>query len=240
MARLREVLGGILRDLTESRIVADLAAAEHFELYQQDPVLAHLPIPRMAVKDLTLRLRFAVEDHEATPPAVDLGAVLDRLWRAELVERAVPNLLKTVFRRPVAPARVGALGEALAVSLAGARFALTDLSPKGLDRAAEVTVSRLLAGLKKLPSDVRKDLAAERTVRAALHRAVAERLEAVVPKFRQLAAARQAAQLDLEVLVKRADLSGVQESAIQEVTISISAADLHVAAGPAPSPPEKA
>jgi hypothetical protein len=233
-------LGGILRDVTESRVVADLAAAEHFDLYQKDPVLAHFPVPRMAVKDLTLRLRFAVEDHKPRPPAADLEALLNRLWRTELAEQALPKVLAAILKRPVSRERAADLGETLMASLARTRFGLTDMSPQGLDRAAEITVARLVAGLRKWPADVRKDLAPERVVRARISRAVKERLEGIAPRFRQLAAAHQTAQLDLDVLVKRADLSGVQEAAMQEVTISITTDDLQVASAPAPAPSEKA
>lgn len=240
MAKLREVLSGILRDLIESRVVADLAAAEHFDLYQKDPVLAHFPVPRLAVKDLTLRLRFAVEDHEAKPPSVDLDTVLDRLWRTELAERALPKVLGTILRRPVAPEHAATLSDALLAPLARTRFGLSDTSPKGLERAAEITIARLVAALGKLPADVRKDLAPERTLQAGVSRVVREHIEAVGPRFRQISAALQTAQLDLDVLVKHADLSGVQDTAMQEVTISITADDVRVAGGPAPVPSDKA
>jgi hypothetical protein len=240
VAKLREVLGGILRDLTESRIVADLAAAEHFDLYQKDPILAHFPVPRMTVKDLTVRLRFAVAGHETKPVTVDLDTVLNRLWRTELAERVLPAVLGTLVRRPLAAERAAALTDALLAPLARTRFGLGDMSAQGLNRAAEVTVARMIAAVGTLPEDARKTLAPERTLRAALSRAVKEHLDAIGPRLRQLSAAHETAQLDLEILVKRADLAGVEETAVQEVTISITTEDVRVAGGPAPDVPEKA
>lgn len=60
MADLREVVGAILRDITEARAQADAASRDMALIYAKDPILRSFTIPRTEIRDLKLDLKIAV------------------------------------------------------------------------------------------------------------------------------------------------------------------------------------
>jgi hypothetical protein len=60
MADLRDVVGAILRDVTEARGQADEAARDMALVYAKDPILRAFTIPRIEIRDLHIDLKVAV------------------------------------------------------------------------------------------------------------------------------------------------------------------------------------
>ena len=69
MAKLSEILGGILKDVMAARTTADYLSRDLLETYQKDPVMALMPVPRVTIRQLDLSLKFAVSEH--TPSRFD-------------------------------------------------------------------------------------------------------------------------------------------------------------------------
>ena len=64
MAELHEIIGGVLRDLAQSRIASDIHSREASLAYQKDPILRKFPVPRVDIKEAEVDLRFAVANIE--------------------------------------------------------------------------------------------------------------------------------------------------------------------------------
>lgn len=62
MAELTDVLGAMLRDITRSRVMADLFSRDVGEEYSQDPILSVFPVPRVEIKQASVELLFAVNE----------------------------------------------------------------------------------------------------------------------------------------------------------------------------------
>ncbi len=95
MAELNDVLGAILRDVAQARVISDLYSRNVSLEYQQDDVLSAFPVPRVEITEASIDLKFAVnkvEQKEADPPAIigaHVGPYAVRLGRelyAELIE----------------------------------------------------------------------------------------------------------------------------------------------------------
>lgn len=60
MADLRDVVGAILRDITQARGQADEAARDMAVVYARDPILRAFTIPRIEIRELHIDLKVAV------------------------------------------------------------------------------------------------------------------------------------------------------------------------------------
>ncbi len=67
MADLRDVVGAILRDVTEARGQADLAVRDLVSSYAKDPILRAFTIPRTEIRDLKIDLKVAVRSVDDSP-----------------------------------------------------------------------------------------------------------------------------------------------------------------------------
>lgn len=88
MADLREVVGAILRDITEARAQADLASRDTALMYAKDPILRSFTIPRTEIRDLKLDLKIAVRGLEESSD--------DQMARDARLDEAVRKLVKSL------------------------------------------------------------------------------------------------------------------------------------------------
>ena len=224
MAKLSDLLGGLLRDVAESRAAADSLSKQYAEAYSQDPLLRHFPAPRLTIKDVTLRLRFAVSAQKAVGPAQPDKPYLEALWS----ERVAGAVLSSVLDR-VAPAN-SALADKLRAQVA--KFAAgRDLgATAAVDGKPSATVSKtvalLLRARNSLPKKTRDALPTQRAFSAAVTRSVQQALEQFVPAAQQVLAARAALRSELDILVAKSELENVPETQIQEVTVTFSSDDV--------------
>ncbi len=78
MPRLGTVVGGILAELARARATADTVTRDLYDEYKEDPVLANLSVPRVTLGEVSVSLRFAVEDvEEPNVTLPDPGLMLD-------------------------------------------------------------------------------------------------------------------------------------------------------------------
>lgn len=64
MAKLKDYLGSLVKDLNEARYAADVESARIAQLYANDPILKHFSVPRMKILDTELTIPIAVESLE--------------------------------------------------------------------------------------------------------------------------------------------------------------------------------
>jgi hypothetical protein len=60
MAELTEVVGTILKDLAQSRVLSDIFSRDVSREYEQDPILVDFPVPRVEIKEAAIQIQFAI------------------------------------------------------------------------------------------------------------------------------------------------------------------------------------
>jgi hypothetical protein len=228
VARLNEVVAGMLRDLVESRVAADALSREHADQYRADPILSQVPVPRFAVREVSLKLRFAVEEIHAAKPSADDVALVRNAWVREVIERVVPASLGALAVEPTAAA-------ALVARLRGTptpALDVTGLTRGSPGRLAAATAQWVLAGRTGLADAIRRKLPGAATLRSTMTTALTAALETFGPRARQLFGEGAALRSELEIAVKRTELDQIPESRIHELTLVLTTDDLQLA-GPA-------
>lgn len=234
MPKLGELLSGILSDLTESRVMADAISRDFVEAYRNDPILSQVPVPRVTVRDVTLRLRFAVNAHQsAEPPRFD-EAEAARMWRKELTANVVTNVLREALADDPRRDQSDDLAAEILTPTARVQFRIGDAMGGKTQHTVAASVEHVLTSFKKLPPDVRKRLPAAAALRRELTASVRSHLDDFASKLKSIQDAKQTGMTRLDVLVRPADLKEIPENAIQEITLTLALDDLTVVDQPSP------
>jgi hypothetical protein len=220
MAILGSVLSGIVQDLVEARLLADRLAAEARRLTAGDPLLSAFPSPRLGIKEVNLKLRFAVDGIAASAPAPGSDAALAGLWRNTL-SQALPKALQAAGSRATGP-DLKRLADSLAEAALPARAG--QILTGGGAPLRKASEDLLLAAIKALPAETRKRMPGVQAIRSAAAEILAKPLEAASAQARNLA--KTTSRLD--VLLGRADLAKVPENNIQECTFTFSLEDVEI------------
>lgn len=219
MAKLGEVLGGIVRDVVQARVLADRMACESVRAYADDPLLAALPVPRVTLKDVTIKLHFAVDRVVEEDIQREAETEARELWKKELAAEILPKAFSSAD-----PAVLKRLADA--VMVAKVPDFRIGAALKG-DAAAMLRASTafITREIGRLPADARRKL---RAVGPGIKGVLPEATEAFVKRVRDLVAAKAASRVELDVLVRKADLEKVPESGIHEFAFVLTMDDLHV------------
>ncbi|MEM7370220.1 MAG: hypothetical protein AAF587_16550 [Bacteroidota bacterium] len=67
MAKLDQVIGAILKDITQARVEADVFAIEASRQYHAHPLLQHFPVPRIDIQEAEIELKFAIAEARLFP-----------------------------------------------------------------------------------------------------------------------------------------------------------------------------
>ncbi|MTI32112.1 hypothetical protein [Xanthovirga aplysinae] len=79
---LREVLGAVLKEVSDSRFLSDKYSRELSRVYQQDDIMKVFPVPRSEIKELDLELKFAFDEVKKEP------------YRAEVLDRRIKHIFQ--------------------------------------------------------------------------------------------------------------------------------------------------
>lgn len=71
MAELGDVLGAVLRDITQSRVTGDLFSRDVSREYARDAILSAFPVPRVEIKEASIKLRLAINAVESKSPETE-------------------------------------------------------------------------------------------------------------------------------------------------------------------------
>lgn len=64
MAKLKQIVGVILSDITKGQAISDAYSRDLKSSYREDPVLKLLSVPRTEIKEVTVELKFAIVKRE--------------------------------------------------------------------------------------------------------------------------------------------------------------------------------
>lgn len=234
MAKLGELISGILSDLTESRVLADTVSRDFAEEYRKDPILSQVPVPRVTIKDVTLRLRFAVSEHQSVEPPKFDEAEAARMWRKELTANVVTNVLREALASDPRSDQADDIAAEIISPSTKVRFRVGDAVGGKPQHTIESSVEYLLTSFKKLKPDLRKRLPSDAALRRELTASVRSHLDDFVGKLKLIQDAKQAGKTRLDVLIRSADLKEIPENAVQEITLSLALDDLTVVDQPTP------
>lgn len=227
MARLSEVLGGILKDVTQSRVTADLRSEEVYRAYREHPLLSRMPIPRMAVREVSVRLRFAIE-HDVAPDytAIDLTDLIAE-WKQRLAKDVLPRAVVGKERRTPVDA---AITEKIAHEILAEPNALPINEALRTDSKAlvQASVDLVLRAARVLSAEQRKHLPGATELKANVEAEVAALAREVIPSMRRTAAATSALAADLDIIIDSKDLAKIADQRVQEITLTIGADDIQL------------
>ena len=60
MAELYQVVGSILRDITQARCLSDLYSRDISQYYAEDRVLRYFPVPRVDISEASFTVSFVI------------------------------------------------------------------------------------------------------------------------------------------------------------------------------------
>lgn len=215
MARLASVVGGVLLEMTRARVIADTLARDLVAEYESDPILANLAVPRLAIKEATVTLRFVVSGVEEVAPApIDPKAVQDNwpgrfaatlssvmLRQLEPAEAEAALLLFATPREAVrSRARVtGRLGTVTADTVKQA------LSGNG-QAMVVASVTPVTERWNELPATTRRKLGSAAVFNQQLQEATEAALTAELNRVQELTEVRAALRSKLQVALAPGDL----------------------------------
>jgi hypothetical protein len=227
---LGEVLSGVLAEVVRGRLAADFLTAQLVETYRKDPALSMLSVPRVTINEMSVKLRFAVTALE-TPPvmATTTAGGATEAWRDVLQERVL-NRVATSRLEEVPPEMRAEIETRLAeeppvVDYERVRSALTG-EPKGL---VEDSVAGVVARFQAVPTRLRRRLGTLTDIRAEVEREVQTELASFIDQAREIEDARLAYRSRLQIEVASDDLQARPTEVIQEVTLTLSMADVETA-----------
>lgn len=230
MAELTQVLGAILKDVAQSRVISDTFSRDISVEYANDPILVSFPVPRVEIRQASIQLQFAVN-------AVHQKKADTESITREQVNRLATRLGDTLYANIVAqhPSRdqIEALlkerGDNLRARLAARVVEVAEGSPEAVAAVLRGSPDTLV---KKLENELEATLRDDEKLwailrRGALVRDLREHITAaagpIVNEFARdtVAAAKAAGRqaLTVDVAVTREELADIPETVLSHVSI---------------------
>lgn len=225
MAKLSEIVGGLMRDLSQSHAIVDSHTRQILETYEKDPVLSHFPVPRLTIRTATLKLKFLIKDQAAPRPDDDPSDYRE-IWGKALRERIMPQVMEKVGKldnRAVVNTLAGRLSQP---ELEGA-VALSRLL--NLDQSEELekqTVELLLRETQGMPKSVLRYLPDRELLSKAAQEVVNQEIPNVQRAVKKLYEARRAALSDIDVTVNADEIRQAPESQVSEIEVTVDMEDI--------------
>lgn len=225
MVQLSNVVGSLLRGLLQSHTIADAYTVKTLETYRRHDVLSQLPVPRMAIREAQLTLRFAVADVPGKPDAKpDAGDLLD-LWHTTMREHIVPESLREIGRLDNKTV-VAAFAKRLETQHAEEFIDPAALLDEGAEgRLVEATLKYLSVLLDSLAPSTRRMLG-DADLSAVFERVVEEQVPDLRAAAKKLQEAAEGALGELDIVVTAEGLRSIPESQISQLTLSLGMEDI--------------
>lgn len=221
MAELKDVLGGILRDVTTARVASDLFTRDVSVVYREDPQLSGFPVPRLEIREVTIDLKFAVLEVQEgdAAPTVPRDSLRARL--TEFLNQVLPQAL---FVEDVGEAlrERGFSPEVLAVPMASRVTEAANARPQLLERIMNQDSKDLAAALEDALRDhedlwsVVETMGRIRSVRQALREALQQRMAPLAASLRADTQAPRA-KLTLDVAITSQELAEIPPEKVSHV-----------------------
>ena len=231
MAEVKNLLGAILRDIAEARVTSDLFSRDVGLEYLNDDVLRTLSVPRVDMKEATVRLRFAVDSLETQEADPDKTIKRLAAERASPLAREIVNLVVdghpkrdevvAVIRRKQIDLQELLSRRLVAVlsDLALVRSAIEG-DPQALAQAIQEQLQAALTedvDLKKLLVPSRSDRRLATTVQKSSEIVIGDMLERTKLEL----GTDKRRELKLNLAVSRGQLAEVPEAIISEISVVV-------------------
>lgn len=221
MPALSQILGGIVKDIAQAQLAGELVALEHLSVYHDHEILRHLSPPRVRIKDVSLTLRFAIDNIQEVSISKNAKAAIAQMWRDHVRATLIPSIFDEIGHtidnyeqlKPI-------LSKALRGTSAP-RYHGNALLNGQFSAALKETEDYFASIIKSIPADIRANLPNLRTMRQITRRKSQLALIKLSPMFQKVAAAKSVQDLDLQVLVTKDDLQGLSESELQELSFTL-------------------
>ena len=225
MPKLSEIVGGLMRDLARSHVMADAQTREVFESYKKDPVLTHFPVPRVTITQATVKLKFSIKDHTPSTIGVDPKEYQDLLAKS-IRERVVPQFLQSIgrFDNKEVTARVTDRVDKAALHTRIPDAQLVD--PERLPQLEQAMTTLLLEQVRALPKSIVKQMPSGATLDAAMRDVVAREVAEVQQAALTLKRNVEDAQNDIDVSVRADELKALGDSQVNEILLTVALEDV--------------
>ena len=223
MPTLGEILGGIVHDVVRARLLGDQMACESARAYSDDRLLAEFPVPRVVIRDATVKLRFAIDSIAEAEIRNEMQAEARELWKKEISLHLLPRLTSST-----ADADAVRAASDILLTAKTPEFGLSAAMKGNTSAMLRETVSFLTSGIAKLPPVTRRKLGTNVNIRSAATRELPALIDTFIERAARLADAKAAARTDLQVLIKKADLENAKEQVVHEFTFTLSLEDFQI------------
>ncbi len=229
MAKLSLVIGSVLRDLAQSRVISDTFSRDVSVDYEEDPILRLFPVPRMEIKEVSISIPITVKSVQ--PGAVKTEQIVKTMAKAsaaklgssiiETVTSKSKN--KEIITKTFADAQMGKrLEKAIEQKISQ--------SANQIGRVVEgekLDIASMFSELaqKELLADARatKELRTQiddATLRTALSKTTDSFVKSVLTKdVKEAVEAAQEKASVVDVGVTTEELTGVPETAVTRITL---------------------
>ncbi len=225
MPKLGEVLGSLITDVVRARLAADALTAQAVDAYRADPVLSAMTVPHMTVSDMTVRMRFLVNE-VVVPELPPLDALrVQEDWNRLLRDRILPRLAER--RDPEGRAELDKIREELVSNPITVDKGVVDAVVAGNGATLrDASVSHLVNRVRAVPSRLRRDIGTITDVREELRREIDLGAEQFVSEVREQQTAQQALRSRIDIEVVSQQLQAAPAHTVQELDVTVSMADV--------------
>ena len=222
MAKLSEVLGSILKDVTCACATSDLVSVNLYESYQTThPLLAKLPVPRVTVKEVSLKLKFVIQElSQVTYEGADLSGIV-QMWNTHLTGITVPQVYAAALgKRELDLATTKLLSEAVRGSDLP-EFSLAEALQGNTKPFLDQSIAYVVAIKSNLPKDLGKQVPTLPDLRKLAQPMVEGDMIQLLPSMRRIAVAKMALDMDLDITPRKADLEKAREPDVQQIDLTL-------------------
>jgi hypothetical protein len=228
VVRLGSVVGAILSELAQARAVADHATRELVAEYDDDPILATFPVPRVSLETVNVTLRFTVDDVDEPEPVRPDAAVSVDKWTS-----AVTQSLRTVVGRRLPRDQIDdVVGELLTSAKVTATTMSRILDERDAGLLGDETTEAALDAWTRLPTEVRRALGGKTEFRKSVREHLVEEGSRFLRRIDTSQFIQQALTSKMVVAITSSELPD-EPTQIQELSLTIGGADLDVLVTPA-------
>jgi len=222
MVNLNSVLSGLTKSLTEVQVGTDQVSLGYVREYQKDELLKHIEVPKISIKNVGLKLRFAIENvQQAEPDRVVLDAV-NKEWVDIIQQQVIPDIIKKITESEViasvlTQSSILSLYEKIPLPQLGLKEMLIENQKLNLD----LSIAYIENIIRILPDDLRKKLPAieriKKTASVVLEKFYLQEKKNLINSYN----VQMAMQTNLNILVDKNSLATVPQEQIHELNIEL-------------------
>ncbi len=230
MAELTQVLGAILRDVAQSRVLSDTFSRDISIDYANDPILVNFPVPRVEIKQASIQLNFAVNSVEHKPVDTDslvrvavsrlAGQLGEQVFARVVLENPKRDQLEAILKERGLdlPAKLADAAQSAILGDSSALAATLQGNPDALLKKLQADLLAALAADEAFYATLRK-VSLVRDLREIVTSTTTPAVAGFVQELKQAVSNAGTGTFSVDVAVTRGDLADVPETILSHVSI---------------------